>query len=276
MQCFLFADNTCDNDDYWWHKDLFLCLSDKEILLSGKWLNNAIIHASQLLLAKQCQDITGWQSTLLSDSSFLFKPIRPNRKFIQILHTKSHWVMTSNIDVKNNTYFKDAVCIYDSLRPSRISFSVKRDICSFLKYPGELLFFDIINIEGQPNAQDCGLFSIACATELLYGHDPAAIKWDTIKMREHLLSCLDKKIMTRFPSHGKRRGQGLRILKRIKEQIYCTCRMPNDKTSEMIRCCNCHKWYHLHCVDVPKEQSLENLQWTCCLCIDFVEKIKIK
>ena len=255
-------------------------MADREILLkNGAWLNSAIINAAQLLLQEQCKgDVKGWQSTLLSDSADLFKPIQPNRKFIQILYLKSHWIVTSNIDVSRESYYKDVVCIYDSLRPSRIPFSVKKDICSFLKFccTGDVLHFDIMNIEGQPNSSDCGIYAIACATELINGYDPVAVKWNTTRLREHLLSCLDNNAMTRFPNEGQRRGFGpqRRIIKRIKEQIYCTCRMVNDKTREMIKCCNCLKWYHLDCMNITDEHSLKDVKWTCCVCIEYVEKLK--
>ena len=135
--------------------------------------------------------IEGWQSTLYSQRNSLFSPIPHKSKFVQLLHTNSHWLTTSNIDVSRGGFLRDTVNIYDSARRLRISFSVKRDVCSFVRPESNFLYFDVVNIERQPNNYDCGLYSIACATELVHGFDPAQIRWDCAKMRKHLLACLD-------------------------------------------------------------------------------------
>ena len=56
----------------------------------------------------------------------------------------------------------------------------------------------------QPNSNDCGVFAAAIATELTHYSDPALCRWDTSKMRQHLLLCLEAGKMTRFPTLGKR------------------------------------------------------------------------
>ena len=36
-------------------------------------------------------------------------------------------------------------------------------------------YFDIVNVEGQPNAHDCWVYAIAYATELANGFNPALV-----------------------------------------------------------------------------------------------------
>ena len=51
----------------------------------------------------------------------------------------------------------------------------------------------------QQGSKDCGLFAIAYATEIAYGHDPSSFIFDQSKLRPHLHDCLISKSLTRFP-----------------------------------------------------------------------------
>ena len=41
----------------------------------------------------------------------------------------------------------------------------QKQICSFWKSPINQITFQMVNIQQQPNASDCGVFAIAVATE---------------------------------------------------------------------------------------------------------------
>lgn len=89
-------------------------------------------------------------------------------------------------------------------------------------------------------------------------------------MRQHLLSCLEQGVMSCFPSLGRRRVPiGMRVRKSCSETIYCICRMPNDKTEQMIMCDTCLKWYHTNCMKVANLMSDKN--WVCTLCEKYVK-----
>ena len=104
----------------------------------------------------------------------------------------------------------------------------------------------------QPNAWDCGVFTMACATDITHDRDPVLSQWDSTHMRKHLESCVEQRYISPFPTVKKRRVRfGRRITKSIEEIIHCTCQMPNDKQSAIIFCCGCHTWYHGTC-------------WHCC------------
>ena len=97
-----------------------------------------------------------------------------------------------------------------------LSLSTKRQICSFVRPTCNELKFDIMNIQCQENMNDCGLFAIAYATELVYGEDPCFCHFQTEVMRSHLMKCLESGVMERFPLKKRRRvGLGKRIKKKL-------------------------------------------------------------
>ena len=249
-----------------------LHINDRAILESSLWLNDAIIFAAQALLKKQSKgEILGWKSTQCSKME-KFPPL-PNCscKFVQVLNVaNSHWIVASNINVRAQSHYSNSVCIYDSgFYP--VSLSVKRDICQFWKPKPDAIFFDLMNIQTQPNANDCGVFAIACATELVHGCDPVLCNWEILKMRQHLLISLEKGYLDRFPCTKKRRVPfGSRVRKSVKEVLYCSCRMPNDKSKAMICCDQCQKWFHKQCEGLDPKESYKSMKWLCCSCKSLI------
>jgi Ulp1 family protease len=61
-------------------------------------------------------------------------------------------------------------------------------------YPG----INNVPVQQQMNG-DCGVFSIAFATCLVYGFEPGALTFDVPKMRPHLFECLRDEMITPFP-----------------------------------------------------------------------------
>ena len=118
------------------------------------------------------------------------------------------------------------------------------------------LHFDLINVETQTNSHDCGVFAVAMATELALGGDPASVRWDTKKMRQHLKSCLEEGTMRHFPMLGRRRvALGARVRQTVLERVFCiaSCRMPNDKNRAMISCDCCKAWFHIDCMELTQK-----------------------
>lgn len=230
-------------------------------------------------MAKQSKGkIFGFQSTQLSKTKRLFRPVPPG-PFIQILHISGcHWAVVSNINVQcAGSAHRDVVAVYDSARPAGVAFELKKLICSFFKCMVDAIHFDLVNVETQKNSFDCGVLSIAMATELVTGSDPAGYYWDTSKMRPHLLTCLEQGSMTPFPKLGRRRVPfGSRIRVSSLEKVYCisTCRMPNDKDQGMTSCDSCPGWFHFSCVELGENDSSSNRRWICPNCKDFLDNFK--
>ena len=161
-------------------------------------------------------------------------------------------------------------CSYDSQRPLRISIFTKNAVCSFLRPKVNTLSFDIMNVEGQSNSFDCGVYAIAFATHLANGLDPVPFRWDSKNMRKHLLTCLINGKLVPFPTLGKRKTR-LRCIKTLSENIHCLCRMPNN-SQPMIKCDDCHCWYHMSCVSVGEVTNDD--YWFSASCTNFKNSLK--
>ena len=268
-----------ENSPLLWIAKLDLYQNDKHILESTHWINDGIMFAAQSLLSTQSKGkIFGWQSTQLSKTEALFKPIPPRAPFVQMLHiSECHWSMVSNIDVQlPGNCHADIVGIYDSSRPHSVSLHTKKMVCSFYKCQTDALHFDIINIESQPNSYDCGVFAIANATELVFGGDPATCRWDCGRMRAHLKDCLETGVMKKFPKKSQRRVPfGSRTRSTFLERVYCTCRMPNDKEKAMIKCDDCQTWFHEECMNLSTVISYTKKKWVCDKCQHLSEKLTL-
>lgn len=120
------------------------------------------------------------------------------------------------------------MCIYDSLRRSSVEQELKEGVCSYVQPSVDVLTFDLIDVDTQPNSCDCGLFALAYATELAFGYEPALCSFKQLQMRKHLTHCLEVGKMMRFPSSSKRSRLGMRVRKSVTVKIYCLCRMPNN------------------------------------------------
>lgn len=242
-------------------------MADREILESPTlWLSDSVIYAASKLLSQQAGDIDGWQSSQCG-RDFKFRPVNARQKYVQILHDRGHWITVSNIDTKQHDVTA-SVHVYDSYQPSDISLNVKKQVCSLIRSSHDEVTFDIINIMPQPNSCDCGIFAIACATELAYGHDPALCCWDVTQMRQHLQLCFESGKLSQFPTTKRRRVPfGRRVKHMVLEKIYCLCRMPNERFRPMIQCENCFGWFHFDCVHYDS-----SLEWKCPNCLQFLSE----
>ena len=258
-----------------WISTLGLFRNDQQVLNSDRWLNDNIIYATERLLCQQSKDanIYGWQSPQCVKTTF--KAIPPSCKYIQVLNVhESHWITISNIDVREDKCCSNVVSVYDSNSHARLSLSTKKQICSIVKPTCKVMKFDVMNTMSQPNAWDCGVFALACATDLAHGRDPVLSEWKLEDMRRHLVECLEKGHVSPFPTKKKRRiPLGSRVRRSTDERIYCTCRMPNDKNLSMISCKDCKEWYHENCLSIDVTEYKDK-PWMCQQCCSFIESLR--
>lgn len=245
-----------------------LTISDKLIIENNEWLNDSIIFVSMKLLEMQSKDIYGWQSP--QNGKFNeFKPIPPSSKFIQIFHVNdNHWVTVSNV----RNVELDALTVYDSKSRDSMSIDFQEQICSLVRPRFGKVILDIARVELQENDNDCGVYAIAFATELVLNHDPVLSVWKKEEMRSHLCSCLENGEFSRFPILKTKRGTfGCRIKASIPVKIQCNiCHMPNKKSKPMIRCGICHQMYHKECVE-SSELISRGIRWKCKYCNELSE-----
>ena len=231
---------------------------DKQILSEKKWLNDRIINACQRMLENQSGGkIKGWQSTLYEQTPVKYKPIEDGVEFVQVLHIqKNHWITVSNIGCREGI-----LNIYDSMYGT-LNLQTKKQICAFWKPPLNQITFQMVNIQRQPNASDCGVFAIAGATELVYGKDPVLSYWDVTRMRSHLINCIEARTIECFPqARARRMPLGNQYKKVIQDTLFCICRMPNDRSVPMIQCDKCKLWFHKSCMNLNPEESLSGRHW---------------
>lgn len=114
----------------------------------------------------------------------------------------------------------------------------------------------------EPNCSDCGLFAIACATELAHANNPQVCTWDVSQMQPYFAMCLESGTMQPFPILKVWRQQAR---KTITDSIY---RTPNDSNTAMICCDKCKALYDTECINVHVEldDEMMNRNWFCCNC----------
>ena len=86
-------------------------------------------------------------------------------------------------------------------------------------------------VQQETNCVDCGLLAVAFATNLTHNENPVRRVYDTTKLRQHLVSCLENGKMSVFPSHSSNKKKDFKAtVNGI--GIYCPCQMPYYNTSE--------------------------------------------
>ena len=148
---------------------------------------------------------------------------------MQILHARSfHWICVANTQ-RNKT--DNSYCpIYNSLTNGSAPLDVSKKIADFSYCESVEIIVGTFPVQQQTNCVDCGLFGIAFATSLAHNENPVRRVYDTAKLRQHLVSCLEAGKMSVFPSHSTQMNKRQATLNAI--EIYYSCRMPYDNASE--------------------------------------------
>ena len=132
---------------------------DKSIK-EGKLLGDIHINAALKMIKSQFPSLAGLDDCLLGQN--LSYPVT-NEAFIQILHVDgNHWIGVEHVS-------SDCVNIYDSVYSS-VSTDTKIQIASLLHTGNQRITLKIHKVQFQDKASDCGVYSIAFATDLAYGN----------------------------------------------------------------------------------------------------------
>ena len=229
--------------------------SKKNILDKKGWLTDSEIHAGQVLLKMEFPLVDG-----LCDPAVHGDLVTPAiSEFVQIINIGAHWICMSTISSGPGT-----VNIYDTLYNTANSVAI-RHACHMLMYNGDKISFVNERVQRQINFNDCGLFSLAIATDLCNGTDPTTQAYDQGSLRKHYVNCLESGRMIPFPKTTRRVLHHLGST-RMTVAIYCVCRMPNDK-KEYVQCSQCNAWYHPLCVNIPEWAIKTKRKWKCGKCI---------
>lgn len=231
--------------------------SDKTIIDSSNWLTDDIVDAGQKILATQFKKRfgkAGFQSVILG-RTFFFNV--ESEEFVQVLHNGiNHWLLVSTVGTTLSS-----VMVYDSLYASAGQTTKRQVACVMGAEP--TLTLNFADVQMQAGGSDCGIFALAFATAICYGHSPGKFQFDRQRMRNHLINCLEEQECTMFPIKKERR-QARKIKSSETIPLYCICRMPPIKEIPMIHCSHCKQWYHgKNCVKTIDEAWLPGAKWFC-------------
>ena len=189
------ADDGCpvnEPQDVWvTHDNLSLSLTDKAVMEQGEQLTDKHMQMAQYLAKRQFPLAGGLKSTLLQQKG---AKGHCTANTIQIVHCekRKHWIVASTIFAR-----KGCVNIYDTLfarLDSETRTTIKR-MFTLKSVEG----LNMVDMQCQKGASDCGLFAIAVMTSLLFSEDPAKVTYKQDKLREHLKECFTVGKLSLFP-----------------------------------------------------------------------------
>ena len=139
------------------------------------------------------RDMSGLEPPILQYTQTF--DVHHNREFIQILNlANNHWITVSTVGC-----VPGVVNVYDSLQLG-LSTSVKRTIANLLHTNKPTIVVQQARMQLQSGGSDCGLFAVATATAICTGQNPENIQFNQRLMRQHLLKCLEEKLLLPFRS----------------------------------------------------------------------------
>ena len=77
------------------------------------------------------------------------------------------------------------------------------------------LIVNEMSVQQQENSYDCGSFTIAFAFHLAQGDEQSALNFDCKKLRQHLVECFEKEILSPFPMLVTRPSCGAKQIRNI-------------------------------------------------------------
>ena len=119
----------------------------------------------------------------------------------------------------------------------------------------------------QTGTTDCGVYSIAFATDLAHGNNPASYRQKQDCLRSHLATCIANNRMPCFPSTEVRAEKPV---KKEHVKLYCKCRLPYDEVEKMAQCVECKKRYRQSCENIPQSIFKDRKAiWKCSTCVSI-------
>ena len=172
----------------------------------------------------------------------------------------------------SNIHSSPGVCdIYDSMPASKSS-TLTKQVAAVMQCAEPSFKMRFVNVQMQSGASDCALFAIAFAVALCAGKDPHKCSFNQDKMRCHLKECLERGRMSEFPTTIKPRRCTTSIKSTKVVAVYCTCRLPWDKSmtihGDLAQCHQCKNWFHQKCMDIPTAAYVDrSFLWFCTSCL---------
>ena len=156
----------------------------------GECLQDVHIAPAHTMLQQQFPDRAGFQSTLHVANGRCI-PQKEGTIQMHFDEERKHWLTSSFIGRR--------VHIFDSRYTGFIPDGVKEQMRAIYSHLSKQLSAQVVRVQQQQGATDCGLYAIAYAVHMANGDDPAKAKFEQKKMRSHFLDCLKNKKLEAFP-----------------------------------------------------------------------------
>ena len=237
--------------------------------IESGWLSTKTINASMELLRQHSPSLGAlyncqWGQTLEYEAA-------NSSKWIQILHNgTNHWLLACK---GFDSEASDLVLVYDSsISGDSPGQHVIYCIAQITQTEKKYLKLGLMDCEQQRDSSSCGLYAIAFATALVFGMNPAELRFDLPKMRPHLMDCLRSSSIRPFPTVGTRVRSQWRPKKICSFPVYCVCRLPDGDTKfpkykVMAQCNKCKNYFHQYCLNIPQcTIDSRKMPWSCIRC----------
>ena len=171
-----------------WIPELSLTTTERDFILNNEYLCDRIIDSALSLIQTKKPHFT-FQSTCFDYTLLQYNPFET----IHVHHNgQFHFVTSCSISGK--------VKLFDSLNLQPSEELIKQINTLYSPDPTVSPTINQAQLkELQRGSKDCGLYAIAFATELAFGHDPSNFIFDQSKMRQHLFKCFESRTISRFP-----------------------------------------------------------------------------
>ena len=168
-------------------KDIILLDSDHKTIRNREKLNDKHINFAQRLLKEQFPHLNGLRLTLLQN----IPHDQPTSNAIQVIHVRDdHWIVAATKPGAKS------VQVYDSLFSALDQVAI--DVIK-INFCCSASAIQMLTIQKQTNATNCGLFAIAVATSIAFGENPSERTYQENYMHKHLLKCFEQFSLIPFP-----------------------------------------------------------------------------
>ena len=227
------------------------------------WLTDEHIDAAQYLVGELNPGVGGLNSVITMTHRSQFALPHDQNHTIQCHNIGGHWVTSSSTTGK--------VIVFDSLGTG-LNASLKNQLVNLYRVlcnEDGSLNVTVVCQQRQKGASDCGLYAIANAVAL--GLDPCAVSWVQDDMRQHLISCFEKRELEMFP-HVPNSVPSRCTNSHYVISIHCVC-FRHIPGAEMVNCNSCNNWYHHmpphNCITLSPKQIaaiVTNSPFLCAYC----------
>ena len=196
------------------------------------WLEDEHVNKAMSILNKTYPEIDGFQDVCVIETGMAKKMKDP---WIQVFNKNgNHWITATTVGCDEGV-----IRIYDSLY-RRAPISLIKLIFKLTKsnWSSHLpLVIELPKFQKQQTNHDCGLFAIAAMVDICRGLNPSLSRYDLNYMRAHLVDCLKKGSLAKFPEY---RGQVERLKSARFTYFICpVCSLITETDSPPSICSGC-------------------------------------